>query len=557
MKAIFGRTTELHEKNYMRKVIVKTAILDWSARLFFLSITFSLAVHADPLLFEPSPSPLAGVNDSFPVVTYTHSPDDRDHQLLPSDYASDYGSGDGDEDPFDLKKHRPPFWLILESGHVLLIGLSALEELLSAAINSLLNGDYDIASEPEDGGTDGTDATNSQQTTDSSDQGSGPIKRFCFSAPSTSGGAAGGDGDDPRKNQNLPKTPGSAVTTCSSDDDEEEEDDDGTDTNFVSSWPPAIKEWDTICQQPTVSEEVQRHIASYERVHWFMLPVNTPGYRNRTPLHICAMRGNLDLMRRLISRYQHRGMLDVQVPGRNEETLLFCAVSYGHYALAEYLLGMGAYPGGGSVISCTCLHLVANRGDVRDVRIVKLLLAYGAPVASVTNDGETALHYAASAGSIKIMEILLMHSPLKNYFEPNQKFGTPLHAAALNNEMEAVQYLVEHGAPIDVVCEDGYSALQFAQQQGNNEVVKYLSNPPPVRLNPPSLQFQSCSFLWRSYSSGNIFVFAQFFGRFAQLKLKNFNSPFYFRTVLEVLGLEKANVGIVSTDGRDAQESQE
>jgi ankyrin repeat protein len=56
----------------------------------------------------------------------------------------------------------------------------------------------------------------------------------------------------------------------------------------------------------------------------------------------------------------------------------------------------------------------------------------------------------------------------------NIRGETPLHIACAYNALTNAQYLVEHGAWLEAVDEEGDTALHFAVREGNIEIVEWL-----------------------------------------------------------------------------------
>lgn len=83
------------------------------------------------------------------------------------------------------------------------------------------------------------------------------------------------------------------------------------------------------------------------------------------------------------------------------------------------------------------------------------------------------LHWAVRLRSVKIMrKIFRRHPHYKSTC--NDKGRTPLHLASASGQLEAVQFLVEHG---EVVCydRDGKTPLDLAREAGHADVVAWLA----------------------------------------------------------------------------------
>jgi ankyrin repeat protein len=89
---------------------------------------------------------------------------------------------------------------------------------------------------------------------------------------------------------------------------------------------------------------------------------------------------------------------------------------------------------------------------------VNALLAKGA---KVNQSGWTALHYAASAGDLPIMKILLDRDAVVDARAPANV--TPLMFAAREGQEGAVKLLLSWGADASLKSDHGWTAVQFAQ----------------------------------------------------------------------------------------------
>ena len=80
------------------------------------------------------------------------------------------------------------------------------------------------------------------------------------------------------------------------------------------------------------------------------------------------------------------------------------------------------------------------------------------------------LHEASSEGDIKRMQTLLDEGKdINEWF-----YGTPLMSAVGSNKLDAVKFLVERGATIDVGNKIGHTALGSGAYMGYIDIVKYL-----------------------------------------------------------------------------------
>ncbi|KAM6354157.1 26S proteasome non-ATPase regulatory subunit 10 isoform 1-T1 [Alca torda] len=181
---------------------------------------------------------------------------------------------------------------------------------------------------------------------------------------------------------------------------------------------------------------------------------------------------------------------------QDHRTALHWACSAGHADVADLLLGLGVpvsdkddvsvaalaglllHPGeglAGKLRECretagwTPLHIAASAG--RD-EIVKALIAKGAHVNAVNQNGCTPLHYAASKNKQEIAIMLL-----ENRADPDATDhfkSTPLHRAAAKGNLKMVQILLQHNASVDIQDSEGNTPLHLACDEERVEEAKLL-----------------------------------------------------------------------------------
>ena len=192
--------------------------------------------------------------------------------------------------------------------------------------------------------------------------------------------------------------------------------------------------------------------------------VNCRAYDNCTPLMIAAERGQTKVVTFLI---QHGADLDLR--DMDGQTAL-------HYAVC------------GSDVSCEILsYLIENGAKVnaftrRDnckrtplmlacryghFNAVSSLIECGAKVNLQDAKGNTAVHYALSCsnGSLEVLSRLMSDGAAVNNSFTRDKC-TPLMIACQCGHMNAVSFLIEHGANMDLQDKNGDTALHYAVSAG-------------------------------------------------------------------------------------------
>jgi len=153
-----------------------------------------------------------------------------------------------------------------------------------------------------------------------------------------------------------------------------------------------------------------------------------------TPLHLAAMNGDLDLVNSLIKKG-----FDINSMGGNKWA--------------------------------TPLMAASHKGQVD---IIESLILNNALINVKNWVGYRAIHFAAAAGHVGALELLIKHKAKLQAATDNGR--TPLSKAIESNKINAVKYLVKKGADINSLDKGlGVSELALAAIYGKNiEIVKFL-----------------------------------------------------------------------------------
>lgn len=108
-----------------------------------------------------------------------------------------------------------------------------------------------------------------------------------------------------------------------------------------------------------------------------------------------------------------------------------------------------------------------------DSNTIKGLINRGADINAVdTKRGGSILHLAALNNNLDLIEFCLKKGIPVDV--TNKYKATPLHWASSSDALEAVQFLIKNGADIEAVDENGMTALHHACYTNKTNNVKYL-----------------------------------------------------------------------------------
>ncbi len=180
-------------------------------------------------------------------------------------------------------------------------------------------------------------------------------------------------------------------------------------------------------------------------------------------LFSAAQIDNLRDVRRLIQD----NVVDPNTVDAKGDTLLIVAIRNDAARVTDYLISSKKVSlNATNAVQETPLMLAAYRSRTD---VVTKLLDQGA---EVNKPGWTALHYAASAGSVEIVKLLLQHSAAVDSPSPNRT--TPLMMAARSNHPDVCRVLVAAGADPTLTNESNLSAADYAQRANDADLNRWL-----------------------------------------------------------------------------------
>jgi uncharacterized protein len=114
----------------------------------------------------------------------------------------------------------------------------------------------------------------------------------------------------------------------------------------------------------------------------------------------------------------------------------------------------------------------ASLGDV--ARLAELLAGDPALAQARSDDDFTALHYAAFFDGPDAARLLLEHGAEVNAFADNELGVHPLNSAAAAGRADVAAVLLEHGADPNAQTRGGFTPLDAAHENGDEELAELL-----------------------------------------------------------------------------------
>ena len=118
----------------------------------------------------------------------------------------------------------------------------------------------------------------------------------------------------------------------------------------------------------------------------------------------------------------------------------------------------------------TALHYAAINGNIK---MIKLLQKYGAKIDQVTNLGKNIMHLAAESNQPSIIAYFLLNEPL-DLFTVDENGSTPLHWACYSGAYESVNYLLSLKADINALDKEKFTPLHLAVTNNREKIVRLL-----------------------------------------------------------------------------------
>ena len=239
----------------------------------------------------------------------------------------------------------------------------------------------------------------------------------------------------------------------------------------VRSWPEHIRRLDV--DVPLLSGilatflQNDLHRQKWEQLYWILQQSRRTKLLD-SPLHICAMVGNMNLLHHLLEQ----DGTNVTAETEDGETALHIAASYGTKDVLDYFLD------GRVVVTAltkereTALHSSIRMGQSILAQTILEKEKETTVDTILDRKGWRALHLAALKGFSPLVNRLIARIAEVDFQDVQKR--TPLHLAAFNGHLDVVKSLINARANVQLRDSNGCSALYKAVQRQQREIVAVL-----------------------------------------------------------------------------------
>ncbi|CBZ27339.1 ankyrin/TPR repeat protein [Leishmania mexicana MHOM/GT/2001/U1103] len=183
-------------------------------------------------------------------------------------------------------------------------------------------------------------------------------------------------------------------------------------------------------------------------------------------LHFAAFNGDAEMIR-LLLEYK----ADLSIENLDGNTPLVMGVKGRQLECIRILANAGADVNKESPSGSAAAHYAASMGYLDCLR---LLVELGAKTIYGENEAGTLLHWACHSGDVNCIGAVIYEFKVP-INAVDKHGGTALFTAIFMKKMEAAEFLIEHGATVNIaIANDGSTPLHIAVEHADSECVRLL-----------------------------------------------------------------------------------
>ncbi|XP_046582590.1 putative ankyrin repeat protein RF_0381 [Haliotis rubra] len=263
-----------------------------------------------------------------------------------------------------------------------------------------------------------------------------------------------------------------------------------------------------------------------------IVDINTKGEDGKTQVLVAAYLGNGEVFDILVKKGAN-----LSVVTNNRDNILHLAIRGGNIKIVKYILTQDVVVIDSKGFEDMTPVLLA--ADVGNIEVFDILVNKGADLSVVDKDGESILHLAIRERNVKMVNYILTQD-MADIDSKGSKDMTPVLLEAYMGNIEVFDILVNKGANLSVVNEDGDNVLHLAIRGENVKMVNYILTQDIVDIN--SKGFEDMTPVLLALDVGSTEIFDILVNKGADLSVVNEDEE----SILH-LAIEEGNVEIVNS----------
>eukprot|EP00794_Sanderia_malayensis_P004801 gene4801-5428_t len=195
-----------------------------------------------------------------------------------------------------------------------------------------------------------------------------------------------------------------------------------------------------------------------------------------TAAHLAGASGYCDIVDMLVRKYN----ASLDVVAINKRTPLHLAALNGQLEMVGKLLELKADPNSTDANGYTPLHVAAEDNHPQ---VVRMFINHSPSLIFQANkDGNTCAHIAAANGSLKVMKALVQCDKTSVNTRNKRNYETPMHLAASGGHYDLMQFLMEKGGSLEDEDKEGMTPLHLCAKYGHRNMIESLKGKVPLSM---------------------------------------------------------------------------